>query len=56
MHTDASPVGECPRCEAPIAPGRVLIRYERGDGEAMYATCPDCTDVVRLDRPVESTV
>jgi len=55
MYADTRPVGTCPRCGAEITPGRVIIRYERADGEAMYATCPDCRDVIRPDRAVEPT-
>ncbi|WP_167880004.1 DUF7837 family putative zinc-binding protein [Halorhabdus rudnickae] len=50
MHSDTRIVGRCPQCGAAIDPGRVIIRYERTDGEAMYATCPDCRDVVRPER------
>ncbi|WP_169051861.1 DUF7837 family putative zinc-binding protein [Halorhabdus amylolytica] len=50
MHPDTRPVGRCPRCGAPITPGRVLIRYEREGDQAMYATCLDCADVVRPER------
>lgn len=55
MYADTRPVGTCPRCGAEIASERVIIRYERADGEAMYATCPSCHDVVRPDPVVEST-
>ncbi|ACV11734.1 conserved hypothetical protein [Halorhabdus utahensis DSM 12940] len=55
MHADTRPVGRCPRCGTGITPERVIIRYERTDGEAMYATCPDCRDVVRPHPAVEST-
>ena len=52
MTPETRPVGRCPRCAEAITPGRVLIRYERTDGQAMYATCPECHDVVRPERSV----
>ncbi|WP_181687024.1 DUF7837 family putative zinc-binding protein [Halorhabdus salina] len=47
MQHHSHAVGCCPHCDAPIEERRVLITYERAGGEAMYATCPECTDVVR---------
>jgi len=49
MSQHARTIGYCPRCDAPIGQADVLIRYDRRDGEAMYATCPGCEDVIRLD-------
>jgi len=42
MSTKIQPLGSCPRCEASIPPSNLLVQYERADGEAMYAACPDC--------------
>ncbi len=44
--TDES-LGTCPRCNVAIPSHNLLIRYERGDGEARYAACPDCQTPVR---------
>jgi hypothetical protein len=41
-----SPLGRCPSCESPIPQRRLLIEYETADGQAMFAECPDCRDVV----------
>jgi hypothetical protein len=40
-------LGTCPLCDAAIPAGLVLIEYEREDGPAAFAECPDCTEVVR---------
>jgi NAD-dependent SIR2 family protein deacetylase len=47
MATHAAPLGRCPDCEATIPAGSLLIEYERRDGPACYAECPDCREVVR---------
>jgi len=47
MATHAAPLGRCPECEATIPAGMLLIAYERDDGPACYAECPDCGAVVR---------
>ena len=47
MSTDTSTLGECPQCGSTIPEHRVLIRYERGDRAAAYATCPACREPVR---------
>ena len=44
----ASVAGECPVCQAELSRHRVIIVYERSDGERTgYAECPDCRTVVR---------
>ncbi|WP_424016439.1 hypothetical protein ACOZ4N_11045 [Halorientalis pallida] len=40
-------LGNCPRCGTSIPSRNLLIRYERGDGHARYAACPDCETPVR---------
>ncbi|WP_193767754.1 DUF7837 family putative zinc-binding protein [Halorientalis pallida] len=40
-------LGSCPRCGTSIPSRNLLIRYERADGEARYAACPDCETPVR---------
>ncbi|WP_195837593.1 MULTISPECIES: hypothetical protein [unclassified Halorhabdus] len=47
MQQHSHAVGRCPHCGATIEQRRVLITYERAGGEAMYATCPGCSAVVR---------
>lgn len=47
MAPHASPLGRCPDCGAGIPAGMLLIEYERTDGLARYAECPDCEAVVR---------
>ncbi|WP_336000258.1 hypothetical protein [Halorientalis halophila] len=48
MHnTTSESLGSCPDCETPIPVRYLLIRYERGDDTAGYATCPDCEIPVR---------
>jgi len=44
--TTSDRLGDCPRCHAPIPTGNLLIRYERADGHAVYAECPDCREPV----------
>lgn len=44
--THSERLGDCPRCRTPIPAGNQLIRYERADGHAVYAECPDCGDPV----------
>lgn len=39
-------VGVCPSCDAEITRYDVLIEYETAGGEARYAECPGCHDVV----------
>jgi hypothetical protein len=46
MSTNAA-LGRCPGCETPIPADHLLIEYERSDGPACYAECPDCETVVR---------
>jgi hypothetical protein len=41
-----SRIGTCPHCETAITAQHVLIEYERPDGLARYAECPDCHEVV----------
>ncbi|MFB6083228.1 MAG: hypothetical protein ABEJ94_03160 [Halorientalis sp.] len=45
--TPQKPLGDCPRCGAAVPSRHLLIRYERDDGSALYATCPDCETPVR---------
>jgi len=47
MSTTTTTLGTCPDCQTAIPPVRLLLEYERSDGPAMYAECPDCLDVVR---------
>jgi hypothetical protein len=42
-----SPLGRCPECGTRIPADCLLIEYERRDGPACYAECPDCQRVVR---------
>lgn len=43
----SSPLGRCPRCNARITRDRMLIEYERGDGEyRLFAACPNCEAVI----------
>ena len=42
-----SPLGCCPECGATIPASSLLIEYQRSDGPARYAECPDCSAVVR---------
>jgi hypothetical protein len=42
----ADALGTCPDCGTPIPTTRVLIEYQRNDGPAVYAECPDCREVV----------
>jgi hypothetical protein len=42
-----SRIGTCPQCETAIAAHDVLIAYEREDGIARYAECPECHEVVK---------
>lgn len=45
---DAPALGACPECAAAIPPARVLIEYERREGEATaFAECPGCQEVIR---------
>ena len=46
MHT-TTPLGSCPHCGNAVPRDRLLIEYERGDKYAVFAECPDCTEVVR---------
>jgi hypothetical protein len=47
MTTQDSSLGTCPSCSATIPAGLVLIEYERADGAAAFAECPDCHEVIR---------
>lgn len=45
---DTPPLGTCPECAAAISPSRVLIEYDRGEGEvSAFAECPGCREVIR---------
>ncbi len=45
---DTPALGACPECAAAIQPARVLIEYERREGEATaFAECPSCRKVIR---------
>jgi len=47
MHqTHSERLGDCPECRTPIPARNRLISYERADGRATYAECPDCGDPV----------
>lgn len=43
---DPNVLGHCPRCQTTIKEEWTLITYERRDGRAAYAECPECGDVV----------
>lgn len=49
MSTHHTPeLGACPECAAAIPASRVLIEYERGEGETTaFAECPGCREVIR---------
>lgn len=46
MQPTTDSLGTCPQCRVPIPPRNLLISYERGDGRAVYAECPDCGEPV----------
>lgn len=48
MPTNGS-LGSCPNCRTPLGEPDVLIRYDKRGNTALFAECPDCTDVVYLD-------
>jgi len=47
MATHAASLGRCPDCGTSIPADRLLIEYERSDGPACYAECPNCREIVR---------
>lgn len=47
MTPDADVLGRCPRCDAPILRGQLLITYDTDNGPAAYAECLDCEDVIQ---------
>lgn len=45
---DTPALGTCLECAAAVSPACVLIKYERGEGEASaFAECPGCREVIR---------
>ncbi|WP_449405066.1 DUF7837 family putative zinc-binding protein [Halopenitus persicus] len=47
MPTNRSTLGRCPACHTVIPAGKLLIKYEKGDSQEVYAECPECEVPVR---------
>jgi len=46
VSTSPSAAGTCPQCGEAVPTHRLLIEYETTDGQAAFAECPTCDDVV----------
>ena len=47
MNTDESSLGHCPDCDESIPKARLLVEYEKDDGETgIWAECTVCNKVV----------
>lgn len=47
MTPHADVLGCCPRCDASISQGQLLITCDTDDGPAAYAECLDWEDVIQ---------
>ncbi|WP_042665599.1 hypothetical protein [Haloferax sp. ATB1] len=51
MTNESTTIGRCPDCETELHEYHVLIEFETEDGgTGLFADCPECDDVVRLNR------
>jgi hypothetical protein len=48
-------LGVCPRCNREIATFNILIEYEKNGQPAVYAKCPNCSDVVNPETSGSNT-
>lgn len=39
-------LGSCSICSAEIEDDRLLVEYETGGNQRVYAECPDCLNIV----------
>lgn len=39
-------IGQCPNCEVTLSTAQILIEYDRGGRESVFADCRRCGDVV----------
>ena len=51
MPANRSILGACPRCQHRIPAAQLLIEYETDNGQAVWAECPDCNEVVHPTEP-----